>query len=100
MGKRLSIALALLPSALAPGIAGVESAARDGGATAQAFALKVLVPGGAGNATTVVAAPVDSVSFGNAGAFPAWTSSPGAGSVASASASPGQGRDGERLGGE
>ena len=90
MGKRLSIALALLPLALAPGIAGAESAARDGGATAQAFALKVVVPGGAGAATTVVAAPVDSVSFGNAGAFPSMDVVSWGGSVASASASPGQ----------
>ena len=90
MGKRLSIALALLPLALAPGIAGAESAARDGGATAQAFALKVVVPGAAGAATTVVSAPVDSVSFGNAGAFPSADVVSWGGSVASASASPGQ----------
>jgi murein DD-endopeptidase MepM/ murein hydrolase activator NlpD len=90
VGKRLSIALALLPLALAPGIAGAESAARDGGATAQAFALKVIVPGGSGAATTVVAAPVDSVSFGNAGSFPSSDVVSWGGSVASASASPGQ----------
>ena len=96
VGKRLSIALALLPLALAPGIAGAESAARDGGATAQAFALKVVVPGAAGAATTVVAAPVDSVSFGNAGAFPSMDVLSWGGSVASASASPAT-RDCERL---
>ena len=90
MGKRLSIALALLPLALAPGIAGAESAARDGGATAQAFALKVIVPGGSGATTTVVSAPVDSVSFGNAGAYPSADVVSWGGSVASASASPGQ----------
>src|SRR4249919_2512412 len=66
------------------------SPARDGGATAQAFALKVVVPGAAGAATTVVAAPVDSVSFGNAGAFPSMDVVSWGGSVASASASPGQ----------
>jgi murein DD-endopeptidase MepM/ murein hydrolase activator NlpD len=90
VGKRLSIALVLLPLALAPGIAGAESAARDGGATAQAFALKVIVPGAAGAATTVVSAPVDSVSFGNAGSFPSADVVSWGGSVASASASPGQ----------
>jgi murein DD-endopeptidase MepM/ murein hydrolase activator NlpD len=90
VGKRLSIALALLPLALAPGIAGAESAARDGGATAQAFALKVIVPGASGAATTVVAAPLDSVSFGNAGSFPSPDVVSWGGSVASASASPGQ----------
>lgn len=90
MGKRLSIALALLPLALAPGIAGAESAARDGGATAQAFALKVILPGGSGAATTAVSAPVDSVSFGNAGSFPSADVVSWGGSVASASASPGQ----------
>lgn len=90
MGKRLSIALALLPLALAPGIAGAESAARDGGATAQAFALKVILPGSSGAATTVVSAPVDSVSFGNAGSYPSMDIVSWGGSVASASASPGQ----------
>jgi hypothetical protein len=90
VGKRLSIALVLLPLALAPGIAGAESAARDGGATAQAFALKVIVPGASGAATTVVSAPVDSVSFGNAGSFPSAEVVSWGGSVASASASPGQ----------
>ncbi len=48
------------------------------------------MPGGAGAATTVVAAPVDSVSFGNAGAFPSMDVVSWGGSVASASASPGQ----------
>jgi len=90
VGKRLSIALALLPLALAPGIAGAESAARDGGATAQAFALKVILPGGSGAATTAVTAPIDSVSFGSAGSFPSPDVVSWGGSVASASASPGQ----------
>jgi murein DD-endopeptidase MepM/ murein hydrolase activator NlpD len=88
--KRLLIVLTLLPVALAPGIAGAESEARDGGATAQAFALKVIPPAGAGTQTTVVSAPVDSVSFGNAGAFPSSDVVSWGGSVASASASPGQ----------
>ena len=48
------------------------------------------MPGAAGAATTVVAAPVDSVSFGNAGAFPSMDVVSWGGSVASASASPGQ----------
>jgi murein DD-endopeptidase MepM/ murein hydrolase activator NlpD len=90
VGKRLSIALALLPLALAPGIAGAEPAARDGGATAQAFALKVIVPGASGATTTVVSAPVDSVSFGNAGSYQSMDVVSWGGSVASASASPGQ----------
>ena len=90
MGKRLSIVLALIPLALAPGIAGAESAARDGGATSQAYALKVIVPGQAGVATTAVAAPNDAVSFGNAGAYPSADVVSWGPSVASASAAPGQ----------
>ena len=90
VGKRLSIALALLPLALAPGLAGAESSARDGGATSQAFALKVIVPGQGGASTTAVTAPVDAVSFGNAGAYPSADVVSWGGSVASASASPGQ----------
>jgi murein DD-endopeptidase MepM/ murein hydrolase activator NlpD len=88
VGKRLSIALALVPLALAPGLAGAESAARDGGATSQAYALKVIVPGQGGASTTSVAAPTDAVSFGNAGGYGesvSWGAS-----SASASASPGQ----------
>ncbi len=90
MGKRLSIALALLPLALAPGLAGAESSARDGGATSQAYALRVIVPGQAGAATSAVTAPVDAVAFGNAGAYPSADVVSWGGSVASASASPGQ----------
>jgi murein DD-endopeptidase MepM/ murein hydrolase activator NlpD len=90
VGKRLSIALALLPLALAPGLAGAESAARDGGATSQAFALKVIVPGQGGAATTAVAAPQDAVSFGNASAYPSAEIVAWGPSVASASASTGQ----------
>jgi murein DD-endopeptidase MepM/ murein hydrolase activator NlpD len=90
VGKRLSIALALLPLALAPGLAGAESSARDGGATSQAYALKVIVPGQGGAATTAVAAPNDSVSFGNAAAYPSSDVVSWGPSVASASASPGQ----------
>jgi murein DD-endopeptidase MepM/ murein hydrolase activator NlpD len=90
VGKRLSIALALLPLALAPGLAEAESAARDGGATSQAVALRVIVPGQAGAATTAVAAPQDSVSFGTAAAYPSADVVAWGPSVASASASPGQ----------
>ena len=90
VGKRLSIVLAMLPLALAPGIAGAESAARDGGATSQAYAVKVIVPGQAGASTTAVAAPSDAVSFGNAGAFPSADVVSWGPSVASASAAPGR----------
>ena len=90
MGKRLSIVLALLPLALAPGVADAESSARDGGATSQAYALKVIVPGQSGVSTTAVAAPNDSVSFGNGGAYPSPDIVSWGGSVASASAAPGQ----------
>jgi hypothetical protein len=89
VGKRLSIVLALLPLALAPGVAGAESSARDGGATSQAYALKVIVPGQAGVSTTAVGAPNDSVSFGNGGAYPSPDIVSWGGSVASASAAPG-----------
>jgi hypothetical protein len=90
VGKRLSIALALLPLALAPGLAGAGSTARDGGATSQAYAIKVIVPGQTGAATSAVAAPKDSVAFGNASAYPSADVVSWGSSVASASASPGQ----------
>jgi murein DD-endopeptidase MepM/ murein hydrolase activator NlpD len=90
VGKRLSIALALLPLALAPGLAGAGSTARNGGATSQAYAIKVIVPGQNGAATTAVAAPKDSVAFGNASAYPSSDVVSWGASVASASASPGQ----------
>jgi murein DD-endopeptidase MepM/ murein hydrolase activator NlpD len=90
VGKRLSIVLALIPLALAPGIADAESSARDGGATSQAYALKVVVPGQPGVATAAVTAPINSVSFGNAGAYPSPDVVSWGPSVASASAAPGQ----------
>ncbi len=90
MGKRLSIVLAVLPLALAPGLADAETSARDGGATSQAYALKVIVPGQPGVATTAVAAPSDAVSFGNAGAYPSSDVVSWGPSVASASAASGQ----------
>ena len=90
MGKRLSIALALVPLALAPGLAGAGSVARDGGATSQAYALKVIVPGQGGASTTTVSAPVDGVSFGNGGAYPTADVVSWGPSSASASANPGQ----------
>jgi murein DD-endopeptidase MepM/ murein hydrolase activator NlpD len=90
VGKRLSIVLAVLPLALAPGVAGAESSARDGGATSQAYALKVIVPGQPGVSTTAVAAPSDAVSFGNAGAYPSADVLSWGPSVASASSAPGQ----------
>lgn len=90
MGKRLSIALALVPLALTPGLAGAESAARDGGATSQAYAIKVIVPGQGGAATTTVAAPRDQVAFGSASGYPTGDIVSWGSSVASASAMPGQ----------
>jgi murein DD-endopeptidase MepM/ murein hydrolase activator NlpD len=90
VGKRLSIVLAVLPLALAPGLAGAETSARDGGATSQAYALKLIVPGQPGASTTAVAAPSDAVSFGNAGAYPSADVVSWGPSVASASAAPGQ----------
>ena len=90
VGKRLSIALALIPLALAPGFAGAESAARDGGATSRAYALQVIVPGQGGATTTAVSAPTDGVSYGNPGSYPSPDVVSWGGSVASATASPGQ----------
>jgi murein DD-endopeptidase MepM/ murein hydrolase activator NlpD len=90
LGKRLLIALALVPLALAPGLAGAESAQRDGGATAQAYAIQVVVPGQGGAATTTVAAPRDQVAFGAASAFPSADVISWGSSVASVSAAPGQ----------
>jgi murein DD-endopeptidase MepM/ murein hydrolase activator NlpD len=88
--KRPSIALALVPLAFALGLAGGGSAARNGGATAQAYAIKVIVPGQNGAATTPVSAPKDSVAFGNASAYPSSDVVSWGASSASASASPGQ----------
>jgi murein DD-endopeptidase MepM/ murein hydrolase activator NlpD len=90
LGKRPLIALALVPLALALGLAGAGSAARDGGATAQAYAIKVIVPGQGGAASTSVAAPRDQVAFGNASAYPSADVVSWGSSVASASAAPGQ----------
>jgi murein DD-endopeptidase MepM/ murein hydrolase activator NlpD len=90
LGKRLSIALAVVPIAFAPALAGAESAARDGGATAQAYALKVIVPGQGGAATASVSAPGDQAAVGGAGAYPSADVVSWGSSVASASAAPGQ----------
>jgi murein DD-endopeptidase MepM/ murein hydrolase activator NlpD len=90
VGKRLSIALALVPLALTPGLAGAGSTARNGGATSQSYAIKVIVPGQGGAATAAVAAPKDSVAFGNASSYPSSDVVSWGSSVASASASPGQ----------
>jgi murein DD-endopeptidase MepM/ murein hydrolase activator NlpD len=90
VGKRPLIALALAPLAFTLGLAGAGSAARNGGATAQAYAIKVIVPGQNGAATAAVAAPKDSVAFGNASAYPSSDVVSWGSSVASASASPGQ----------
>jgi murein DD-endopeptidase MepM/ murein hydrolase activator NlpD len=87
--KRHPIAL-LLVLVLAAGTAGSGSTARNGGATSQAYAIKVIVPGQGGAATTPVAAPKDSVAFGNASAYPSPDVVSWGSSVASASASPGE----------
>ena len=88
LGKRLSIALALLPVVVAGTPANAESAARDGGATAQAYAIKVIVPGQGGAATSGVSG--NQVSFGAASAYPSADVVSWGSSVASTSASPGQ----------
>ena len=88
MGTRLSIALAVLPLFLAGSPAVAESAARDGGATAQAYAIKVIVPGQTGATTAAVAG--NQVAFGVASAYPSADVVSWGSSVASASASPGQ----------
>jgi murein DD-endopeptidase MepM/ murein hydrolase activator NlpD len=87
--KRPPIAF-LLVALLAAATAGAGSTARNGGATSQAFAIKVIVPGQTGAATSAVAAPKDSVAFGNASAYPSADVVSWGSSVASASASPGQ----------
>jgi murein DD-endopeptidase MepM/ murein hydrolase activator NlpD len=90
LSKRLFIALAVVPLALAPAFAGAESAARDGGATSQAYAIKVIVPGQGGAASTAVSAPSDQVAFGSASAYPSADVVSWGSSIARASAAPGQ----------
>src|SRR5438067_6498403 len=51
--------------------ASTGSADRSAGATARAWAIKVIVPGQAGGGTRVLTAPADAVAFDGAFAFPA-----------------------------
>jgi murein DD-endopeptidase MepM/ murein hydrolase activator NlpD len=67
--KRASIGLGLALALLTAGSAGAAQPSQAG-ASAQAFAVRVLVPGQAGFATSVVAAPPDQVEFGNGAVYP------------------------------
>ena len=51
--------------------ASTGSADRSAGATARAWAIKVIVPGQAGGGTRVLTAPADAVAFDGAFAYPA-----------------------------
>ena len=88
--KLISIVVGSLASAvlLAAGSAGAETSAPAAGASARAFAIKVVVPGRAEAITAQVAAPPDAVAFGAGFAYPEDGSVLTSGSVtASASAS-------------
>jgi murein DD-endopeptidase MepM/ murein hydrolase activator NlpD len=63
--QRAPFALALALTLLVTASAGASSwqAAADGGATAQAYGIRVVVPGQAGGATPTVSAPPDAVQF-------------------------------------
>jgi murein DD-endopeptidase MepM/ murein hydrolase activator NlpD len=90
VGKLVSIVVGSLASAvlLAAGSAGAETAAPAAGASARAFAIKVVVPGRPEAITAQVAAPPDAVAFGAGFAYPEDGSVLTSGSVtASASAS-------------
>ena len=65
MPKRVPFGLALALTLLATASAGASSwqVAADGGATAQAYGIRVVVPGSAGGATPTVSAPPDAVQF-------------------------------------
>jgi murein DD-endopeptidase MepM/ murein hydrolase activator NlpD len=87
---RASIGLALAVALLTAGA--VRAAApSQAGATARAFALRIIVPGQPGLATTTVGAPPDQVQFSGGASYPADGSLLAAGSyTASASAGGGQ----------
>jgi murein DD-endopeptidase MepM/ murein hydrolase activator NlpD len=90
VGKLVSIVVGSLAAAalLASGHAAAEPAAPASGASARAFAIKVVVPGRAEAITAQVAAPPDAVAFGAGFAYPEDGSVLTSGSVtASASAS-------------
>jgi murein DD-endopeptidase MepM/ murein hydrolase activator NlpD len=63
--KRVPFGLALASTLLLTASAGASSwqASADGGATAQAYGVRVVVPGQAGGATPTVSAPPDAVQF-------------------------------------
>jgi murein DD-endopeptidase MepM/ murein hydrolase activator NlpD len=87
---RASIGLGLAVALLAAGAAGAASPSQAG-ATARAFAIRVVVPGQAGLVTRTVAAPPDAVEFGGGVSYPADGSLLAAGSfTASTSAGGGQ----------
>jgi murein DD-endopeptidase MepM/ murein hydrolase activator NlpD len=87
---RASIGLGLAVALLAVGAAGAASPSQAG-ATARAFAIRVVVPGQAGLVTRTVAAPPDAVEFGGGASYPADGSLLAAGSfTASTSAGGGQ----------
>ena len=69
--KRPLIAIACAALLLAAGPAGTSSAAQGTGASARAYAIKVIVPGQTGGATREISAPPDAVQFGAGFAYPA-----------------------------
>jgi murein DD-endopeptidase MepM/ murein hydrolase activator NlpD len=88
--SRASIGVGLAFALLMAGAAGA-AAPSQAGATARAFAIRVVVPGQPGLATTTVAAPPDQVQFSGGASYPPDGSLLAAGSyTASASAGSGQ----------
>ena len=81
--RRLSLIPALACACTLVLVAGAStgSAERSAGATARAWAIKVIVPGQPGGGTPVLTAPDDAVSFDGAFAYPADGSIVSAGSV-------------------
>ena len=72
MGKRLTSVVALAGLAvLVLGTVGAGGARSSAGASARAFAIRVLVPGQAGSAAGVISSPPDHAAFGSAFAYPA-----------------------------
>jgi murein DD-endopeptidase MepM/ murein hydrolase activator NlpD len=90
MVRRFAVGLALVVTLLA-GAAPSASAPSAGGASARAFAIRLVAPGQSGTATRTVTAPPDSVEFGGGVAYPTDASILSSGSfTASASADAGQ----------
>jgi murein DD-endopeptidase MepM/ murein hydrolase activator NlpD len=89
MVRRVAVGLGLVVTLLA-GAAPSASAPSAGGASARAFAIRLVAPGQAGTATRTVTAPPDSVEFGGGLAYPTDASVLSSGSfTASASADAG-----------